>query len=331
MKAAAGVLAAMLATGQTFRSGAEGVSVDALVLDGNRPVAGLRVGDFELRDSGVLQRIDSIAYEDVPLNVIFAFDTSESVDGEPLDHLKRAAMAAVRLLRPADQAAIITFDDYVKLRSDWTKEHTLLAGAILQAQASGATALHDAAYTALTLRAPSPGRTLALIFSDGEDTVSWLPGQLAIDIARRTDAVVYAVELPQLGRWSPGYRVDYHSGLQTGVPRVSDSMLLDRFLNTLALETGGKLLNAARAEQLPDRFTEIITEFRTRYLITYSPREVERGGWHPIEVKLKGKRGRVTARRGFCADGTTPIRSPRWYRGYRVFGVRHNSNSGSLT
>jgi VWFA-related protein len=299
MKAAAALLAALIAAGQTFRSGAEGVNVDALVLDGNRPVAGLRAEDFELRDSGVAQRIDSVAFEDVPLNVIFALDTSESVQGEPLGDLKRAAIAAVRLLRPVDQAAILTFDDYIRLRSGWTREHTLLVAAIEEARAAGATTLHDAAYSALTFRAPAPGRTLALIFSDGEDTASWLPGQSAINVARRTDAVVYAVELRDPLRWSPGYRVDFHSGLQTGVPRVHDDLLLESFLKALTSETGGKVLNAARADQLLGRFTEIITEFRTRYLITYSPAGVERGGWHPIEVKVKNNSGKVTARRGY--------------------------------
>jgi hypothetical protein len=44
---------------------------------------------------------------------------------------------------------------------------------------------------------------------------------------------------------------------------------------------------------------QIVTEFRTRYLITYTPRGVDRGGWHPIEVKLKNKPGKITARRGY--------------------------------
>ena len=39
-----------------FRSGVDAVRVDALVVDGRRPVAGLTAEDFELRDTGVLQR-----------------------------------------------------------------------------------------------------------------------------------------------------------------------------------------------------------------------------------------------------------------------------------
>ena len=299
MKASASLLlCAVIASGQTFRSGVEGVNVDALVLDGNRPVAGLRAADFELRDTGVVQRIDSVAFEDVPLNVIFALDTSESVLGTPLDNLKSAAIAAIQMLRPSDQAAVVTFDDYVTLRTDWTTDRVRLSSAIGASKSGGATALHDAAYTALTLRAAQPGRTLALIFSDGEDTASWLYGQAAIDIARRTDAVVYAVELRPKGVWSPGYLLDFHSGAQMGAsaPRTR---LMERFLEALATESGGQVLNASRSEQLHERFVQIMTEFRTRYLITYSPSGVERGGWHPLEVTLKNRKGRVIARRGY--------------------------------
>lgn len=299
MRIAAAALCTLLLPAQTFRSGVEGVNVDVLVFEGNRPVSGLGVADFELRDSGVVQKIDSVAFEDVPLNVMLALDVSDSVAGVPLEHLKEAALAAVQLLRPVDQAALLTFADHVKLRADWTADRSRLAGAVIGATAGGATALYDAAYSALTLRAPQPGRTLALVFSDGEDTASWLAGASALEIARRNDAVVYALELRAEHRWSPGYRIDFHSGVQSGVANVPKSLLMERFLSALASETGGQRLNVARSEQLRDRFVQIIAEFRTRYLVTYSPSGVERGGWHPLEVTLKGRKGRVIARRGY--------------------------------
>ena len=188
---------------QTFRSGAEAVAVDALVMDGRRPVGGLTASDFELRDRGVVQSIDSVAFEDVPLNVMLALDTSRSLEGPPLEELKQAAVAVVRLLRPGDRAALITFNDYVTLRAGWTAEIRQLETAIRQTEAAGNTALYDAAYSSLTLRHTRPGRTLALLFSDGDDTASWLPGDTVMEIARRNEVVVYAVEKPS-GFWRPG-------------------------------------------------------------------------------------------------------------------------------
>jgi hypothetical protein len=77
------------------------------------------------------------------------------------------------------------------------------------------------------------------------------------------------------------------------------AILLERFLKGLASETGGRYFDLQRGSQLRDTFVRILTEFRSRYLLTYTPRGVDAGGWHPIEVKLKKGRGGATARRGY--------------------------------
>ena len=46
-------------------------------------------------------------------------------------------------------------------------------------------------------------------------------------------------------------------------------------------------------------FSGIVRDLKARYLLTYAPVDVPAPGWHPIEVKLKGKAGEVRARRGY--------------------------------
>ena len=284
---------------QRFRVTTEAVRVDVLVKDGNRPVAGLSAADFDLRDRGVPQRIDAVSFEDVPLSVMIALDTSDSLEGRALDDLRDAAAAATQLLRPEDRSALLTFTHRLWLRTPWTHDHGSLHVALLHADASGATSLHDVAYAALTLNDDQPGRRLVLLLSDGQDTVSWLGGAAVIDAARRNDAVVYTVGLMKRSARVPGYRLDFRSGVQPPVPKVVPSALSEPFLAALAEETGGTFLTTDRSDRLRDTFLQIVNEFRTRYLLTYTPRGVDVGGWHPIEVKLKGRRGTVTARRGY--------------------------------
>jgi VWFA-related protein len=71
------------------------------------------------------------------------------------------------------------------------------------------------------------------------------------------------------------------------------------FLDEIADATGGTAFTTKDPGELRGAFTRILTEFRTRYLITYTPQGVDRAGWHPIEVKLKTRKGKVTARRGY--------------------------------
>jgi len=284
---------------QRFRGGVDAVRVDVLVTDGNRPIGGLTAEDFELMDSGVRQRIEAVDVGGVPLSVSLVLDTSVSVWGEPLQHLKEAAAAVIGLLTPNDRAVVLTFAGSLQLRTGWTSDRAQLQAAISAARAAGATSLHDAAYAGLTLRDDRPGRALVLIFSDGEDTASWLPGQAVIDVARRNDAVVYSVGLRHGEVTRPGYRVDFLSGVQPKIPNVSEVTLMEPFLSGLAEETGGKYIDAKQSDRLRETFVTIVTEFRSRYLLTYTPQGVDAGGWHPIDVRLKDKKGRVAARRGY--------------------------------
>jgi Ca-activated chloride channel family protein len=300
--AVAALLAALsftVAAQQTFRVGVDAVRVDALVLDGNRPVAGLTAADFELWDSGVPQRVESITFEDVPLSLMLALDASGSVRGAPLEHLKQAAAAVTDLLKPGDRAALLTFAEEVDLSCDWTSDREQLKRAIASTAASGSTALHDASFAALTFKDAMAGRALVLVFSDGDDTSSWLSGQTVMEIARRSDAVIYGVGLRTASATRLGYLVDFRSGLQPDIPSVVLPLLTQPFLMALADETGGNYLEAERSDRLREVFVRIMTEFRSRYLLTYTPTGVDAGGWHPIQVKVKNKRGSVTARRGY--------------------------------
>ena len=107
--AALATMALTTSTQQTFRVNVDAVRVDVLVMDGNRPVAGLSSDDFELRDSGVFQRLESVWYEEVPLSMLLALDASGSVRGHPLDDLKQAGTTAAGLLKPGDRGAVVTF------------------------------------------------------------------------------------------------------------------------------------------------------------------------------------------------------------------------------
>src|SRR5262245_6053855 len=100
----------------TFSIRRENVRVDVLVTDRNRPVTGLRADDFELLDSGIRQQVDLLSLEQIPLNVILAFDTSASLTSAQVDALRDAARGILGALRQDDQAALVTFSNQVSLR-----------------------------------------------------------------------------------------------------------------------------------------------------------------------------------------------------------------------
>ena len=148
-------------------------------------------------------------------------------------------------------------------------------------------------------RDPSPGRPLVLVFSDAADTASWLPGARVIELVQRHDAVVYGVTLRGAETRPLGYLADFTSGIQAHLENVAAGAFKESFIERLAGESGGSVFLAEESSELRAAFERIAAEFRSRHVITYMPRGVEAAGWHPLQVSLKGRSGRVTARRGY--------------------------------
>jgi Ca-activated chloride channel family protein len=301
------VATAALPGAQRFTSRALAVRVDVLVTDGRHPLTGLTARDFELKDDGVVQAIAEIEHEQLPLNLILVFDTSTSVAGARLRALLDAGQSLVEQLRDGDRVAVLSFASRVRLLAPLTPSRQQVRGALAALDAAGTTSLRDAAFAALALRGADPGRTLLLIFSDGDDTSSWLSRAQVIEAARRTDAVVYAVAVTRehtvtrLAGPTPGW-----PGTLVPRPIVRQETVAvksaGRFLEEVTQESGGRVLFATSDADLRGAFTQTLAEIRDRYVLSYTPTGVAATGWHRLDVTLKGKKGKVTARRGYFAE-----------------------------
>lgn len=259
----------------TFSAKTEAVRVDVLVTDNGRPVLGLKPTDFELLDNGVAQQIDHASFEQIPLNVILTLDMSDSVAGARLDHLRTAGRAFLTALKKEEQAALITFSHVVALGSNLTNDFERVRAVLEAAEPSGGTGLVDASFASIMLAESDVGRSLVLVFSDGLDTASWLLPKSVLDVARRSDAVVYGVTAGRLRRGD--------------------------FLRDLSELTGGQLYEVESTADLGPIFVGVLEEFRHRYLLSYSPRGVSTDGWHRLEVRVKRRGVTVKARPGYLA------------------------------
>jgi VWFA-related protein len=240
LHAIASLLAALGILAPQIRVGVEGVRVDVLVTDRNTPVRGLIARDFELRDNGVLQKIQTASVDDDPISTLLVLDTSVSLEGQPLQHLKDAAAALISTLRKEDRSALITFSHEIRLAADWGERQSDVLDALAQTRADGLTAIHDAAYAALTLAdQQADRRLLILIFSDGADTASWLPGEAVVDLARRSNAVIYAVNADSQAR-PTGFRLERRNGFIQPPRRVNPLEYFRPILDELAQTTGAK-------------------------------------------------------------------------------------------
>jgi VWFA-related protein len=259
----------------TFSSKVEAVRVDVLVTENGKPVRGLRPADFEILDNGVRQTVDLVSFEQLPLNVVFTFDMSDSIAGERLANLREAGRSVLDALKKEDQAGLVFFNTEVVVGSALTSDTGPVRTAIDSAIPKGNTSLIDASFAGMMLAESDVGRGLVIVFSDGRDTSSWLRPKAVLDVAKRCDAVVYGVA----------------AGLA----------LKAEFLKDLTDQTGGRLFMIESTKGLSAVFLEVLDEFRQRYLVSYSPSGVPQDGWHELTVRVKGRGATVRARPGYLA------------------------------
>jgi VWFA-related protein len=255
-----------------FSAAVDVVRVDVDVRRGDKVVEGLTAADFEVLDNGVRQRVELVAGDSLPLNVVIALDVSASLDARGRRQLAAAGQRVVDALQPQESAALVTFSDRLAVHSDFTTDRARLRTLLdLRPDASGDTILRDAVHATMLIGGAAPGRPMIMLFSDGEDTASVLTEASVVDTARRTGAVVCVVKLGD------------------------DDPLLEQ----LAKTTGGLYLRETSLDKVAARFAAILENFRHRYLVSFSP--VDRTpGWHPLTVRVK--EADVRARTGYWSD-----------------------------
>ena len=281
MAALTGVLGLLLvappqvARPPTFTVGVENVSVDVLVTRGGRPVEDLRPTDFALKDNGVPQQVEVLDRSITTVDAFLVLDVSSSVRGERLAALRQAAHAFVDALWPTDSVSLLAFATDLRLPARAGASRPEVHAAIDRLEGAGATTLVDAVHAALLLTDARRGRPLVVVFSDGVDRGSWLRPDEALSTARASDAVVHYVEI---------------EGART-------------VLEPLAEATGGQGWSARHPDALRGAFVEALEEFKSRYRLRYEPSGVPRPGWHELEVRLVGGKGKVRARPGYLVPG----------------------------
>jgi Ca-activated chloride channel family protein len=294
------------------------VDVLATVLDRrNKLVPDLEKGDFKITDDNAQQEIRFFSKQsDLPLRIGMLLDTSNSIR----DRIKFEQEAAVDFLysvlrRGKDQAFAMTFDDEPQVVQAFTGDGGLLRDEINKTRAGGGTAVYDAIYEACAKQLSNPPRPpgdqpdivrrVMVLISDGEDNLSNHTRAEAIEMAQRTNVVIYTISTStqwiQLSQTDPNKAANRKMHLTEG----------DEILKNLAEETGGRAFFPYHVDDLNQSFQDIGDELRNQYTITYSPTNfVANGKYHRIKIEIPNRGYQVRARRGYFARSRTGSANP---------------------
>ena len=256
------------------------VRLDVSVRRSDRPVAGLRADDFVLTDNGRPQRIESASLEAMPLSVLLVLDTSGSMAGPRFGNLISGAKGVLNSLEPEDRVSLVTFSSNVRQAVELTGDFARVDRALDELTPYGASSLRDALYSSLKVPLAPDSRGVALVFSDGVDTLSWLTAEQTVTAVKAVDLVIYGVELTDLSPGAPP-------------PARGDQILVP-----ITEATGGRRWVTDQSARIGPLLLEALADMRARYLLTYYPDPVTKG-WHELRVVLKSGRGDILTRPGY--------------------------------
>jgi Ca-activated chloride channel family protein len=264
------------AQGQRIRSGIELVSLNVTVTEtGGKYATDLVEPDFEVYEDGAKQNLTFFSKTQQPIALALLLDTSASMD-ERMGIAQEAAIGFAKQLHKDDQAEVIDFDSQVRILQAFTNDSAALEKAIRQTTPNGSTSLYNALYIALKdlkkVKAETTSdirRQAIVLLSDGDDTSSLIEFDQVLDLAKRSETVIYSI------------------GLRQGEIARREFKEAEFVLKQLSSETGGRAYFPTDARDLQKIYQAIWDELSSQYAIAYSSSNPKRdGAWRRVQVRV---------------------------------------------
>jgi VWFA-related protein len=224
-----------------------------------------------------------------------------------IEDIQDAAIIFVNQLRPDDQVMVISFDDDLRVLSEFTNDRYRLRDAIRRTRTGNGTRLYDAVDMVINQRLSQiSGRKAIILFTDGVDTTS-RHAEYADNIrdAEELDALVYPVQYDTFmdvgggGSWPgtsrmPTSPVDILAQILGGMgggrgrggrggrggagTSREDYETANRYLRELSERTGARSYQADSVQNLGSAFANIAEELRRQYSLGYYPKNPAQAG-----------------------------------------------------
>jgi VWFA-related protein len=284
---------------------------------GGQLIPNLNKENFRIYEDGKEQTIQRFNREsDLPLTLGLLIDISASQENLIDIERQAATQFFYDVIRPKDQALLISFGKSTDLLQDYTSSAKLLTAGLKDLRGDSnpplisggpipnvntgpiggglgtpkGTLLFDAVYLASNDKLRTEvGRKALILITDGEDQGSTYKMRDAIEAAQKADAIIYSI-----------YYVDRQFYSQGGIMIGGGGGEGD--LRKMSEQTGGHVFKVDNKHPLTEIFKQIQDELRNQYSISYtSTNPVRDGRFRQIEIKVNQPDTRVQARAGYYA------------------------------
>jgi len=261
--------------------------------------------DCTVLEDKVPQTLKSfVAETHLPLTLGIILDTSGSqMRVLPLEQ-DAGSQFLQEVIKPKDEAFILSVDVNVDLLQDLTNSTRLLSKALYKAEINApgsllpspvptpggprGTVLYDAVYLAAREKlTQESGHKALIMLTDGEDQGSHTKINEAIAAAQKSNVLLYVILI-----------ADVEGYLNQGMGYFGYSAM-----KKMTEETGGRLIDVGNnGKKLEAAFEQIEDELRTQYVASYTPSNTKQdGAFRHLSVECKGDGLKVQVRKGYYA------------------------------
>ena len=299
-------------------------------------VTDLQIQDFEVYDNNKLQKVTA-DLRDSPFSLVVAIQRSADMTGL-LPKVQRIGPVLTDLVAGQDgEIAVVGFDDRVQIAQAFTDDSGKVCQAIKELRTgSYSHAAIDAVMESVRMlrNAPPDRRRIVLVVAEKWDKGSHASLREALLEAQLANVTIYSLNvstavaeltsepLPQppppvpttaqtlpanapltpttisqnyyLGNWAPLVANGFHA--------VKDKFT-DNTLEAFTRSTGGEGYSFHGQRSLDKALQNLTEELHTQYVLSYSPNNLNQGGFHEIRVVVKRRGLVVRTRPGYWIAG----------------------------
>ena len=262
-------------------------------------IDGLKVEDFRLTDEGKPQQVRMDTSDTVlaPVSLMVLIQAS-GISTPALARTQQVGgMIKPLVVGDRGQAAVIEFDDEIRVRTDFTADSSVIRTAFegTRSRSIRTARLIDAVIEGVKMldTRPPNNRRVMLILSESRDRGSKSKLTEAIELAQRAGVTVYPATYSVQGSSfiSKPENSPSMPGGDNNVDLIGGAIELGRIGKTnaaaaLARSTGGHHLAFLTLASLEQAISRAGEEIHSQYLLSFTPTTSSKEGFHQIQVAI---------------------------------------------
>jgi VWFA-related protein len=258
------------------------VNVDVLVMDkdGN-PIRNLGKKNFKIYDDNVPQAVSNFGTAEAPMTACLVVEFRNNY--WPFLVLGvRYAYDFVKVVRPKDWVAVVSFDLRPQILTDFTQDRSEVISALdtLRIPGFSEANLFDALAFVLDRMKEIQGRKSIIVICTGIDTFSKLTYDQILKIVKASDITIYPISI-----------LEFMSVRSARFDNIN-AMQARNELNTIAAYSGGQAYFPRFEQDLPSVYQQITEQMRQQYSLGFLPTDTAKDGkFHKLKVQLVDDQG----------------------------------------